>query len=188
MSDCIYCGHRLPKNDAWLCKECGHWQFRGSFLLPQIGNLALYGSLVVLLFTNFSGAIFGRAADLKISPLACGQYQARVYLSNKGNYEAVFATATLRAYMNQYSTTEKAATTTVDWGDAKNSGVIATDKGWPVTVGLHSSSRPGFLDGVDVSKDACRVEVKVTALIDATGKKDVEPREVCTCADFTASE
>lgn len=188
MTDCIYCGHRLPKNDAWLCKECGHWQFRWSFLLPQIGNLALYGSLVVLLFTNFSDAIFGRAADLTISPLACGQYQARVYLSNKGNYEAVFATATLRAYMKRSSTKTRAATATVNWGDAKNSDIIATDKGWPVTVGLQSGSRSGFLDGVDVSKASCRVELRVTALINAAGKKQVEPTKVCTCAEFTASE
>ena len=188
MTDCIYCRHRLPKNDAWLCKECGLWQFRGSFMFPQIGNLALYGSLAVLLFTNFSDAIFGRAADLTISPLACGQYQARVYLSNKGNYEAVFATATLRAYMQRLSAETKAATATVNWGDAKNSGIIATEKGWPVTVELQRGSRSDFLDGVDISNASCRVELQVTALINAAGQKHVEPTKVCTCAEFTASE
>jgi hypothetical protein len=157
--------------------------------LPQLslGDLALYGSLVIVLFTTFDIAIFGKNAELVATPLSCGNRIARLYVSNNGNDEAIMTKATLQAVQGSAAGPELEASLTAVYATG-NSPRIPLGEGRIVELKLKEDDLPTFGGMTDTNSNACVVRSTITAVVKADGtKKPLPIKETCKCSELLAS-
>ena len=186
---CRYCKKCLEAQDARFCTECNQWQDNCDRFLSQInlGDIALYGSILVLLYSSFHATVFGKHARMEATALACSGYTASAYLSNSGNAPGVVTAATLQAV--QGSVKGAVIDTAFEKTDGSSDNrTVAGDSGHVFRLLLDGSDRPTLLTGVASTDNACIVRATFSVITDSEATLEtISARGSCSCADFVKS-
>ncbi|MEO1538269.1 MAG: hypothetical protein AAFR73_11110 [Pseudomonadota bacterium] len=183
---CVFCGAEM-KNDARLCPNCDRWQFPGSWLVSQLslGDVALYGSIVVVLWSSFNVALTGRRAKLDATPLACSGHTAEVYLGNSGTSQGVLVSAAVTPVGDANEGKAYSAEIAHSGEGARLS--LAPDSNEIIKVSMPSGvggERGDFaLEAADLSN--CSVKLEIEAIYKSDGSTTtVQIPKACKCSDF----
>ena len=198
---CRYCKLPMPGTAAKTryCTRCHHWQFPFAFLIPRFSfqDIALYGSVIVVLFSTFNIALFGRKADLLVFPLSCERNTASVYVANKGTHVGIMTDAEIQAKENEATSNRLPLSIKVD-EKATQAHLIGIDDDVVILVELAREHRTlleeaRVLDGapkntVNVNSKECSVSIFFRAIVDKSETvKSLESRNACTCSQFAKS-
>lgn len=183
---CTFCGTAMP-NNASLCPNCDRWQFPGSWLISQLslGDIALYGSIVIVLLSSFNIALTGKKAKFEATPLSCSAYAAEVFLGNTGTSRGILLSAKVVPVGDSAS------------GKAYSAGIAHTadtkrlslepKANDIITVSLPSGtgSERGDFAVSSAALPNCSVTLALEAIHRADGSKTSIPiPKACPCSDF----
>lgn len=186
---CIYCENALAQTGARYCSECNQWQYSMGWLISQmnLGDLALYASIIAVLVGNFGGFLFGRSADLEAAPLSCGNFGASAFLSNDGNHQAILADVTLTAAQSSGSGNTVLASFSAEGDDADHRQLLPS-AGRIYKIAMASNDRSRLASGLDLNASDCAVSATFNTIKDASAKKSsFEINKVCSCSEFAQS-
>lgn len=181
---CRYCMSAMNKG-ARVCTECNQWQRPQDWLISQVslGDVALYGSLVLLIWSSFNLAILGEEAKFEATFIGCGAYQADIYFANTGTSRGILLSGTVEiigAGRDPIKAVVAAA------ADSSRRPVLAPGAGDVFSVSLTVARRGDFdlLAGLP----GCQVGLEITAISRPDGSTTPIPIEnSCTCSDFRSS-
>ena len=186
---CIYCENALAQTGARYCSECNQWQYRMGWLISQmnLGDVALYASIIAVLTANFGGFLFGRSADLDAATLSCSNFSTSAFLSNDGNYQAILAGVTLTASQSGGNQNTVLASFHAEGDDADHRQLLP-DAGRIYQIALANDDRPALANGLNLNASDCTVNATFITIQDASAKKlPFEIKKVCSCSEFAQS-
>ena len=180
---CRYCGTELVAK-ARLCPGCDRWQFPFGWLASQLslGDVALYGSLVVVVWSTFNIVLFGKEAEFDTILLSCSNHVAEVYVANTGTSRGILVSGTVRPKTRTNNgTTVDAAVAPSE--SARGRPVIEPASGDIVRLEVPISARGSFDSQTGGAE--CSVALEFDAIYRSDGKmKPISIPEACSCSDF----
>jgi len=188
VTKCPYCQKALAAPGARFCTECDQWQdCRGRFLSQMnLGDLALYGSIVVLLFTSFSALAFGKHAKIEATTLNCSDFIATAYVSNSGSTSGIITRAALWA--EQGSSIGMATASFIKTDVSSDHRTVAPDAGHLFQLSIVDTDRPALMTGIIMTDSACVIRATLSAIMDSKATlKTIPAKGSCSCVDFVRS-
>ncbi|MEJ8574166.1 hypothetical protein [Microbaculum marinum] len=180
---CRYCKSEI-KAGARVCPECDRWQMPFGWLASQVslGDIALYGSLVVVVWSTFNIAILGDRARFDRTHLSCGGYAAKVYIANTGTSRGILESAS--AVPVNGSVAAKPIVAIVSRADAlRELPVIAAGDGDVFRLEVPQDSWGKFDN--ETTQNDCTVTLEILAIHRPDGATvPISMPESCSCADF----
>lgn len=180
---CRYCKADINA-DAWICSECDRWQMPMGWLASQVslGDVALYGSLVVVVWSTFNIAIWGERARLGTTHLSCGSYAAEVYIANTGTSRGIFVSATAAPVIGS-DTAEAVAATVTRVGASGGHPVLAEGEGDIFRLEVPPNQWSAFDSRMTLNDCHVALDVRIIDRPDG-GTDDIDMPRSCTCSDF----
>ncbi|SFR10126.1 hypothetical protein [Poseidonocella sedimentorum] len=183
---CTFCGTSMP-NKARLCPNCDRWQFSGGWLISQIslGDIALYGSIVVVLWSSFNIALTGKKAKFDATPLSCSAFAADVFIGNTGTTRGILLTATVTPVGD--GAAGKTYSAQIVHSDGQKHLSLAPEADGVITVSLAGSadSDRGEFAVSSAALPNCTVTIELEAIHRPNGSTISIPiPKACPCFDF----
>jgi hypothetical protein len=181
---CRYCKSDIKKG-ARVCIECHQWQTTPDWLMSQVGlgDVALYGSLILVIWSSFNLAILGEKARFKATFLGCSAYEAEVYVANTGTSRGILLSGTV-APKDAGGDPIDAVVSAV--ADSSPRPVLAPDAGEVVRIAVPASGRGDFDSWA--GSQGCEVALEITAINRPDGSTTpITVENSCTCSDFRSS-
>ena len=181
---CRFCKSAMKKG-ARVCIECNQWQRTPDWLMSQVGlgDVALYGSLILVIWSSFNLAIIGEKARFKATFLGCSAYGAEIYVANTGTSQGILLSGTV--------TPKGAGRDPIDAvvsavADSSLRPVLAPDAGEVVRIALPAIGRGDFDSWA--GSQGCEVALEITAINRPDGNTTpITVENSCTCSDFRSS-
>ncbi len=172
--------------NASICKECGLWQNKFGWIIPQlsIGDLTLYAAVAVLLIATFRSLLFGASADLVVRPLSCGKSQVDLALINDGTGTGIVSgpAITVRASGNRQRVTD--AIMKIDGKTVSAVAISPTDPMRLASLTVTSTGRAGLFEVVSSGDEMCEVSVGFSQSVSSNLEPEPLIQLACTCQEF----
>lgn len=96
---CPYCRGLLTSPMARYCTQCNNWLTVPDWLKNQfnLGDIALYGSLILVLVSSFQNVIWSKTARLEATVFKCGDKSLQVHIVNDGSAPGLIVSGRMRA-------------------------------------------------------------------------------------------
>lgn len=186
---CPYCCKPLAATRARFCTECNNWQdYRGWFWSQiSIGDISLYGSIILLLFTTFQSTLLGKHAKIHATALSCSGYAVQVHVANSGSSMAIVTSARLQAIQGIIKGPQTSAAY-VRTDGSSDPQTVSPDSHHVLALALADNDRASFFDKLTPTDPSCLVHVVFDAIVDASATKEPVPvAGSCSCPDFAES-
>ena len=179
----------MPKSR--LCSECGHWQFPFGCIIPHLslGDLTLYGAVLVLLYVTFRSIVFGDAADLSAKPLKCGNWEVELLITNSGTARGIMAEPKLVVELDEGTRREFEALMSEPSGTGSSLVLDPTESSSPsapsrlLSLMIQEKDRSKFAALANQNQD-CTVSAEFDRYLTNDADSESDHVDVCDCVEF----
>lgn len=191
---CRYCGDALKAPGARTCATCREMQIPYGMLLGKISiaNFALFGSIIILLFSNFSDLLHGQRARINMRVLNCDPNKIRAALFNSGSTPGVVTNPAI--YLSSDQTITPAAVpislTGQEEGKSPQGAFTIPPGGMPVLLDITfaNQDRNEVMNSAQFDEANCQIHLSLDKVEEDDPSTNPLVKPACDCRDVLVQE